>query len=438
MRTTSTAVILVLATPPKQKAAGTSNRSKYWLHQIQPYFGTAAGQDLIQLALYPKTPISDLPQGELHWLHTDVSKYDAGGLAEILAKFNPQALFLSGCPNFTHLEAGWNAKIPLVFWQKENGKQPANLCFIQNFYRSLGQNQPIGAAFTEANMQASIKDGKKFEKARIYDDMGKIPKEPFPGGGLLIGSKGRKLMDQTFFPADYVAEKTSPTRELRPPRTKLHSDHWSQEDFLGYELYANVITQLINDQESIPPLTEQLFKPPNYESKLGLFHEINSDLDRVMDLLVSPDLPLVIFIDDLDRCAHSRVVEVIEAINLMMNGRFRDRCYFILGMDAEVVAAALDVAYKDVHGKLSDRERQLGSVGWYFLDKFIQLPFVIPTLNQEDKEEYLSQLFDAPVPSPEVDTIESYDPEQILSAAENLWKNYNTENTEKISTIRGR
>ncbi len=138
---------------------------------------------------------------------------------------------------------------------------------------------------------------------------------------------------------------------------------------------------------------DQYFQQPDYENNLGMYHEVQEDLLRVFDLLVEDDKPAVIFIDDLDRCSPKKVAEVIEAINLLMNGSYRNKCYFVLGMDAQIVAAALDVAYKDMYGRLDNRARSAGSIGWYFLDKFIQLPFFIPTLDKEEKTLYLRRLF---------------------------------------------
>ncbi|WNJ16973.1 P-loop NTPase fold protein [Pontibacter sp. G13] len=142
---------------------------------------------------------------------------------------------------------------------------------------------------------------------------------------------------------------------------------------------------------------------PNYEERLGNFHHVEEDLERVFDLLVHKDAPAVIFIDDLDRCSPKKVVEVIEAINLMMNAKYNHKCYFVIGMDGQVVAASLDAAYSQIQGNLSSRELRLGSVGWYFLDKFIQLPVFIPTLNDEEKAYFLKQMFQPKVgPTEEV------------------------------------
>ncbi|MCI4669449.1 MAG: KAP family NTPase [Bacteroidia bacterium] len=139
---------------------------------------------------------------------------------------------------------------------------------------------------------------------------------------------------------------------------------------------------------------DKYLQSPDYEKKLGYFHEVNEDLQRVFDLLVDEGTPALIFIDDLDRCSPQKVVEVIEAINLMMNAEFRRKCYFILGMDAEMVAASIDVAYSKMKGSIPGKVNKFGSVGWYFLDKFIQLPFLIPTLSDRKKLSLVSKLFD--------------------------------------------
>lgn len=161
----------------------------------------------------------------------------------------------------------------------------------------------------------------------------------------------------------------------------------------------------------------QYFQQPEYTEKLGMYHDVNEDLQRVFELLVDRDQPVVIFIDDLDRCSPKRVAEVIEAINLLMNGDYRDKCYFVLGMDAQVVAAALDVSYKDMYGRLGDRTKAAGSIGWYFLDKFIQLPFFIPTLDDTEKEAYLHKLFSQPDSDLPNRPGDSSDPDQMKREA---------------------
>lgn len=133
-------------------------------------------------------------------------------------------------------------------------------------------------------------------------------------------------------------------------------------------------------------------RQPDYEGKMGYFSQVEADVRRVFDLLVKEEEPAIVFVDDLDRCSPGKVAEVIEAINLFLSGDFPN-CYFVIGMDAQVVAASLEVAYKDLTEKLKDMTQSYGSLGWYFMDKFIQLPFLIPSLSDDQRKKYLAKLF---------------------------------------------
>ncbi|WP_426670482.1 KAP family P-loop NTPase fold protein [Mucilaginibacter sp. McL0603] len=147
------------------------------------------------------------------------------------------------------------------------------------------------------------------------------------------------------------------------------------------------IFYFVNDQKSandekIDFDIEKFVKQPDYASKRGYFHEVEDDLRDVMNLLVDSAKPAVIFIDDLDRCSPNTVAEVVEAINLFISGDF-PKCYFILGQDAQMVAASLDVAYDKFSGQSPAMYREQGSLGWHFMEKFVQLQFCIPVLNGE-------------------------------------------------------
>ena len=136
---------------------------------------------------------------------------------------------------------------------------------------------------------------------------------------------------------------------------------------------------------------------PDYSQDVGLVHHVTEDLRRVFELLPTVErngekhrVPLVIFIDDLDRCAPPKVAEVFEAINLFIAGEFPN-CYIVIGMDTEVVAAALEEAHKGVIARLPSYARRV-PVGWRFMDKFVQLPFVIPPLDEAAVTNYADHL----------------------------------------------
>ena len=166
----------------------------------------------------------------------------------------------------------------------------------------------------------------------------------------------------------------------------------------------------------------QYVRQPTYEGKLGFFHEIETDVQRVFRLLVAEGKPVVVFIDDLDRCSPGTVAQVIEAMNLFLSADFPD-CYFVVGMDAQVVAASMEVAYENLDKKLKSVTRSYGSLGWYFMDKFIQLQFNIPNMTPDQRGTYLTRLFGQEVekkeiiPAAELDIVEKKLEENLSSAA---------------------
>jgi len=115
----------------------------------------------------------------------------------------------------------------------------------------------------------------------------------------------------------------------------------------------------------------EFVEAPDYRANLGFIHEVVEDLKRVFRVIPAKYLPMVIFIDDLDRCSPGKVADVVEALNLFLAGEFPD-CMFVLGIDDEMVAAALDKAHSEVIAKLPAYARST-SIGWRFMDKFVQL-----------------------------------------------------------------
>ncbi|MCL4299791.1 MAG: TIR domain-containing protein [Anaerolineae bacterium] len=127
---------------------------------------------------------------------------------------------------------------------------------------------------------------------------------------------------------------------------------------------------------------EQYLRQPNYAEKVGFLAQFEADFKRVVDVVTeNGKWPLVVFIDDLDRCAPPKPVEIIEAINLLLDSQ---HCVFILGMDAQTVAGSIEAKYKDLLANLTEADTP-GSLtlGQRFLEKIIQINFRIPQVKPE-------------------------------------------------------
>jgi hypothetical protein len=88
---------------------------------------------------------------------------------------------------------------------------------------------------------------------------------------------------------------------------------------------------------------------------------------------------ILVFIDDLDRCSSSKVIETFETIKLFLN---TPRCTFVIGADPQRIEQAVG----DVYG-VSDARRTKD-----YLEKIVQLPFSIPAQKPQDIACYVGML----------------------------------------------
>jgi hypothetical protein len=142
----------------------------------------------------------------------------------------------------------------------------------------------------------------------------------------------------------------------------------------------------------------EYIRVPNYDKSVGEIHQIHADLRRVLGVVPrataeDEHTPIVIFIDDLDRCSPGKVASVVEGVSMLLASDTY-RCIFIIGMDPQMVAAALEKAHEDVRKQLPRYERAV-PLGWRFMDKFVQPPFTIPPTAGDRFNEYVNWLGDS-------------------------------------------
>jgi hypothetical protein len=110
-------------------------------------------------------------------------------------------------------------------------------------------------------------------------------------------------------------------------------------------------------------------------------------------------------------------------------GDFLD-CIFILGIDSEIIASALEVTHNDILSKMP--EYSSGTpLGRRFMDKFIQLPITIPTPDENDKTNYIENLIKK---NKNKDGEPSYNNKDIIEKINKELKNY-SDNNEDIAEL---
>jgi KAP family P-loop domain/EVE domain len=146
-------------------------------------------------------------------------------------------------------------------------------------------------------------------------------------------------------------------------------------------------------RDEVTKATPQLVEEPDYESRLGFLHLVDSDMHRILDLSgASAERPFVIFVDDLDRCTYNTVAQVIEALNVFLAGDF-DNCIFVIAMEPDLVAAQIHIAYEKLFQRLGEDGGE--DLGWRFLEKMVQLPLALPEPERPQVEHFLDSILAA-------------------------------------------
>jgi KAP family P-loop domain len=122
--------------------------------------------------------------------------------------------------------------------------------------------------------------------------------------------------------------------------------------------------------------------PPDY-AQAGAAFRLYRDIRIVVDTVARSHRPLVVFVDDLDRCAPGAVAQVIEALSGFLAGEVAD-CVFVIAMDPDVVAARLEAAYGELLEGVDVDDSGWSTSGWRFLERTAQLPLSIPTPRQDE------------------------------------------------------
>ena len=120
-----------------------------------------------------------------------------------------------------------------------------------------------------------------------------------------------------------------------------------------------------------------------YENQLGLMHQVRQDIDELTYSLVSSansDIfprgkpRVLLYIDDLDRCPPQRVVEILEAVQLLLNTKL---FVVILGLDTRYVTRALEKEYKEILQHEGDPS------GLDYIEKIIQIPYRVRPIERD-------------------------------------------------------
>ena len=140
--------------------------------------------------------------------------------------------------------------------------------------------------------------------------------------------------------------------------------------------------------------------PRSYRDQLGFQHQVLADLEFIRTTVtrrfysgkatVAPRLRVprvVVFIDDLDRCSQDHIMEILQAMNLILGA---SDFFVFLGIDTDMIHRAIADHY---HLAADDPQSERFSES--YLRKIIQLSFHLPATSPEARFDFVSQMFSA-------------------------------------------
>ncbi|MFG1626204.1 P-loop NTPase fold protein [Kribbella sp. NPDC049227] len=218
-----------------------------------------------------------------------------------------------------------------------------------------------------------------------------------------------------------------------------------EEALQGKQELANARNKGLRLQE----LVRERAASSDYRDRLGVMSRVRRDFEDLVGLMpggqpngtddgedpdvgtrVAPQVPdverIFLYVDDLDRCPHDKVVEVLQAVHLLLAFKL---FVVVVGVDSRWLTRSLAAHYDNL---LDEPDS--------YLEKIFQIPFALRRMTQQRYQDLIVAL--TPPPSPARETTDSHgtvvpppedaiEPSRIASVSqESPDKSYEVDNSE--------
>ena len=172
---------------------------------------------------------------------------------------------------------------------------------------------------------------------------------------------------------------------------------WEQTKLELVKLPPWLALSLVGQREAAKDLgmTPQMDKIIEQEIETHTMQHLRSmeqferEFERAICKILGPEGRLVVFVDDLDRCLPEKAIEILEAIKLFLHV---PQTIFVLGMDRDIVRRGIESHYGTYLRDDGKERPDLPINGDSYLQKLIQLPFNLPSLDATGREKFIEEL----------------------------------------------
>ena len=114
-------------------------------------------------------------------------------------------------------------------------------------------------------------------------------------------------------------------------------------------------------------------KRRSYREQVAFLEEFSADFRDIVRI-VCKDRPLVVVIDDLDRCLPEQTLQIVETMKLFLDV---EGCVFLVAVDRDIIENAVSSRYRE----LASQEGLLRKISETYFEKIVQLPFSLPPVS---------------------------------------------------------
>lgn len=126
----------------------------------------------------------------------------------------------------------------------------------------------------------------------------------------------------------------------------------------------------------------------NHEEAYEAVHQFRSDFEKLVNATGMDRI--VVLIDDLDRCLPRHIIENLEAIKLFLDV---PKVAFVIAADETIVSSAIRSELPTIYEQSDKEKNSVEKIGRYYMEKFIQIPYLLPKLGDSEVVTYITLLF---------------------------------------------
>ncbi|WP_420387285.1 P-loop NTPase fold protein [Roseivirga sp.] len=134
----------------------------------------------------------------------------------------------------------------------------------------------------------------------------------------------------------------------------------------------------------------------SYRNLMGIQAEIQGEIKTLFQVWFRkrPERKVILFVDDIDRCDEERIIEIVDALRVMLeDDQIFEHLIIVAAIDERILRRAIRLKYRDlIEGESEQKERKLNDLTEEYMDKLFIAGIRLGELMPAEKSEIFAAL----------------------------------------------